>query len=404
MKSFTDIGDFRSEKEKRIALLESHTGLPVDLLEKLDTVNPQFSVDEPESVIEETQDFAEHLNEFINTVGSASTEALRELLMSLISVKSGGMWWNFFKVIILLILTKENFNYERLNKNLKIDKKLAGLVRQNRDLYESAMYDANMQDISNIELDKFNVNTTLEYDITFYASLRNMLQSMHKPWSNNLRAKSAYESIMEYLNIEVDRLTNAQNIHVVDSSNLTQLYNQIIRGFISPENLSPEILKHTVTDIQSLVFDLIGLLEFNRRQLYFNSSPQMNPENFITREKYLKYTDASEMMLGALSTSRLNSVLFAECTEEQLVKALNQGPAVIDKYILHLRENWHDMMRTELSHDSVMIILTLIKNLQNEFNLKIRKRLNVYITNALSYWQSVNIARRTLKGVYYKNG
>lgn len=405
MIEFYDISDFKTNNAKLYESQAEHYGLPLEVVEELHKRNQWTlgdSLNESENSKTYTEvvwkNFCKEFTKVMPYLANASKETVRNILLDLLQKQSSKGYWELLKYFMVLILTKSNVNaYEERNLNKDEDVLLKSLFRQNMDLMESIRHDEQFDDLRNQLFEGFNVNSSIENDITFYAGMQNMLQSLNKPWSNNLRAQSIYQSMLEYLQAEIEYLSNKDSIYSVDDSQTEIILNQLLQGYLSPENRQADVVRSVITDIQAFVFDLTTIV---LNYVYVAKSDFLY---YMNQTKIDKFEASARKLIEAISTSRNDSKLLNRLSIEQ--RETYGYYNVLNAYSLSdFKTKYTGAFNTRMKFETINDCLFLIKNLQNDFNLGIRKVINNFLTNSISFVADLNrVSSQLSRNFMYKN-
>ena len=224
-----------------------------------------------------------------------------------------------------------------------------------------------------------------------------MLQSLNKPWSNNLRAQSIYQSMLEYLQAEIEYLSNKDSIYSVDDSQTEIILNQLLQGYLSPENRQADVVRSVITDIQAFVFDLTTIV------LNYVYVAKADFLYYMNQTKIDKFEASARKLIEAISTSRKDSKLLNRMPSEQ--RETYGYYNVLNAYSLgDFKTKYTGAFNTRMKFETINDCLFLIKNLQNDFNLGIRKVINNFLTNSISFVADLNrVSSQLSRNFMYKN-
>jgi hypothetical protein len=300
--------------------------------------------------------------------------------------------------IICFVLLSRNNNFKPIADKLKFGFNLNNLFESENVNFEKInvlKYNAEQKDVIQIK-----------DDIKFYDSLKLILSRNNKRWGYNYHLDNVYETIVSYLDNEIKQLVNKDNIYTVNDTFEMELLNQIV----TTEQLNPmykhvDVLRNLIPDLQTLIFDCM---------LIVNNYVVCNQEtiNFLARTNYIDYINACKTLFSAISSSvETSKILFVE---------KNPSPDTIngtftnsntDSDFSQIFNNFKidtkklDVYAYPVQLTSAIECIHIIKSCETDFNLKLRKVLNYYVT------KSMNLLNKTGKVTYerrkinkFKNG
>ena len=270
------------------------------------------------------------------------------------------------EVISFILTVKGDFSEIQQKINL-------GLNTQK--LFENEKINFSQLNVCNENIQKVNLQNA-KSTVKLYESLRDILARNEKHWGFNYHLDNAYTAIMEYLNKEIIELTNLENIVSIANNFHADIINEFLKGReINPMYRSADNLKKIVPDIQTLVFDLMVLIN----DYVANNRPTMA---FVAREKVIGYDEATKSLFAAISNSKKASqvLYFPSADDVKEMSELNKGD-ILNNFRVDFAK--FDLYSYPVTLNIALNMLHLIKACSGEFNLKIRHILNVYITKAL---------------------
>lgn len=221
-----------------------------------------------------------------------------------------------------------------------------------------------------------------------YESLAVMLSKNNKRWGSNYHLDNSYTSIMQFLGKEIENIVTEDNVRTTTNISHVNILRDIIdSGYINPMYLHIDHLKKLVPDTQNLVFDLMLLVHTYIRN-YENSI------QFIKRQSYLDYINSSDALFSQISSS-INS--------SQILKAqkdMNEKWEIENTLLDHFEidEKKFNVYGVPIDAKIVSAMLKMIKECSNDFNLKLRHLINIYITKALEL--TIKVEKVKLKNKY----
>jgi hypothetical protein len=247
----------------------------------------------------------------------------------------------------------------------------------------SKLYTYNTSRIDTVNDNSQPWKTPIQADIHLYTGLRDLLSRNNGVWGNNYHLDNVYNSIWQYLDGEIEELTNKNNVVEINDEFHEKFLIDLIYHQINPMYKSHDILKTLIPDIQTLVFDLIILTtEFIKQH--------QTELSYLDQDIWDEYFESTTNIIQSIYSSRLSSKLLDVSQAYNKKKYPN---TYIDEYkTRNLRENFMfgpefnirltPMYNHQLKIHNIIDCIYIVKSCQNEFNLKIRKLLNVWITKA----------------------
>lgn len=188
-----------------------------------------------------------------------------------------------------------------------------------------------------------------EENVYFYKDLKYMMADVWKSCDSDER-KNTYQLINEFINNGIDYYTTKSNVQQSDETT----YYDFIYSLVNSPSLnimyqSPDYLKTVTSDFQQLLSDLVKIVD-----TYIKNS-----------QKYMDYVDVAKISNYTKSMYLLKQSI-ASSVENSDIKNIDLN-------------NLGRYQFNRVSGDCLLII----KAIQNEFNIKIRKIINLYITATL---------------------
>jgi hypothetical protein len=356
-----------------------------------------FNVKKPVDVDEFTAD----INDYMQDIGEKSFEPeerrkLSDRLLNLIKkyVKKFDCL-SILEILAFALYLKNPKHGDSLINNIDFGKQLKMLFESNDDFNFKKMNAINFKPTNFSSINKLNA----EEDIRFYSSLKHLLNDIFKGY-NNYHIDDIHNIIKEYLDCEINELTNICNVQSVDDSQYEKFIKDVITlPTINAMYYNPDYLKTITADTQTLLLDLALIVhEYFKMMSKFNS--------YIDQEKIYKYNTISTTLLESIYTSvyssyLLNNLKLQCCSDAIDVEKSNTMSAKSVKDVLFHRlyledeysigfYNWN-----RIATDCILII----KGIQNEFPIKIRKILNIYISYCLELIHSYKFIETKTKNI-----
>jgi hypothetical protein len=243
----------------------------------------------------------------------------------------------------------------------------------------SKLYRVNNIDDGSKVPSQLNFAAAMTDDIGLYSTLKDVLSRNNKSWGSNYHLDNVYDSIWSYLDSEIEYLVNKNNVTEINDSFHQQFIIDLIFHKINPMYRQVDVLKALVPDIQTLVFDLIVLVtEFCKTH--------QTELSYLNRDIWDEYTMSTTNILKSIFSSRLNSKLLAkEEVRKACCTAELEGPKLEENFLNSSDFNipYNVIGNARLKTENMIDCIYTVKSCQNEFNLHIRKLLNVWITKAI---------------------
>lgn len=289
------------------------------------------------------------------------------------------------EIVVFVLMLKNGRNFNALMKNLNYSKKVTNLFEgEDIDLTLINVHESNYPEVNELNAKE---------DIRLYESLKVILSRNMKHWGNNYHLTDTYKTIVNYLDTEINELSEMNNVNTVTDN----YHMDIIRQLLTTKGLDPmyrslDVIRTTVPDIQTLVFDMLVLVHS-----YVNYNKDVI--QFVSRNALFKYEDSLKMLYSAISSSRISSKIIQRPTKEEVQSEAGSGFLVnflVDTTKFNTFEN---PVTTFAAADMVHIV----KACSPEFNLKIRSIINRYVTNTINLLASTEkvIIRKNQKQIYY---
>lgn len=255
-----------------------------------------------------------------------------------------------YSLLIAIIDVLSNFT----NIEEKINLKALGI---NKPLMESqTIYEFNSSN-----------NTRL------FTSLRDILTRNNKRFGNNYHLKNAYNTIQEYLVMQSEEIANKDSIQYIQDKSVEIIMETLRDIKINPMYRSVDVLNKLVPDQQTFVFDLFILTEsfLNHNEYYFDNINANIPQRQL---------HTSEKLYSQISQSHKTSAIVKKVSKKDYAKSLRRLCLVnfeIDDNKIPSQLIYNMQFKT------VGDYLHIMKALSDNFNFKIRKIINNYVTATL---------------------
>lgn len=269
--------------------------------------------------------------------------------------------------IIAFILNLKNRNRNvNIFENFVFGQKITDLFEHDRSNdFDITDWDrVNVNPVNPVDVNIINSKA----DLKFYGDLKLLLSKYSSPFGNNYHIRDIYKEIVEYIDKESEFLANFGNVQEFDKNKYDEFLDDIINDRANIMNQNVDLLKAFIPDLQTLVFDLVLLTDF-----YINNDTTFF--EFVDRNLLSDYKKYRDILLRSISSSAFSSRV--NNNKYTYMNQLNGGVGAVGAL------------------DSINII----KSVQTEFNLKIRKIINVYHTKTsemLIRKKKYNIQRKGL--------
>ncbi len=264
--------------------------------------------------------------------------------------------------------------------------------------------DTNLNESENSYFVKINFDNNINESKQLFESLKELLHRQGSRWGNNYRLTNTYNGIIYYLDNEIQRLMLMNDIVTSD----TNFINGVIKSFLNEES-NPiyrdySNFKNISTDVQTLVFDLMLLVNYfvlnNREAL-----------DFIAKSTLHNYQNSSDVLITNISSSVFSSKILKEEIKEKFNEIFAEEK---DKYeqnlsLIYILTNnieftkfnqysgSFNFVSTKAAHD----MLLLINSTSSEFNLRLRPMIKNYFTKAYELVKRVDEAQFRLNRFRY---
>lgn len=287
--------------------------------------------------------------------------------------------------LVSYVLLQSNKNFEKIAN-------ITGFGK-NTDLFEN-------QKISS-DFAKINKELIPTKNKKLFESLREILSKNEKHWGITYHLDNAYIAIVEYLDNEIQELTNQENIYSVEDNFHLQLLTELITlKQINQMYRHIDVLRTLIPDMQTFIFDGMLLLHsYIQRNEY--------SMKFINKNTYLDYIEATKILFAAISTSKNSSKIRLINTDFQETPNSNQPMSGNDQIFgnFQIDSTKLDILNYPISLNACVDIVHIIKSSEVEFNLHLRKVINNYVTKTLNLLASTEkIILEQRKTNKFKNG
>lgn len=266
--------------------------------------------------------------------------------------------------------------------------------------------DLSKNDIKSLN-ESFNMllpNENVENTIQLYEGLKTILSKNNRRWGNAYHLDNSYNAIMSYIDSEITKFELDKNIISIDDNYHKIILRDFMTGNVNPMYKNFSAVKELVSDTQTLVFDMILLIN------QYISSKEYDLK-FVSRNIYNDYRICSKELISMLASSRIKSKVInqeflrefehknkKEFDNEGLEYTLgyyerNAEIPLIDALTNNINGLYIESDLYNISLKSVIEMINFIKSASFEFNLKIRPVMRTYVTKSLELSKRVESAR-----------
>jgi hypothetical protein len=239
--------------------------------------------------------------------------------------------------------------------------------------------------------------------VQLYEGLRRILGKNTRRWGNAYRLENSYNTIMEFIDSETQRIQLENSIVSIDDGFHIELVNDLLSGNVNPIYKHINGVRQFIPDTQTLVFDMVVLVNCFMRDNQFAME-------YLSRQNVNEYNVAAKTLLASISSSRKSSKILLEklrkATPKPMPDSDGDGPlpynqAFFDNF-LNDCSNGIDPNRLKYSTwnlplKAVVDMLNLVKSMSGEFNLAIRPLIRNYVTKAYGITGRIEKAKREVK-------
>lgn len=259
---------------------------------------------------------------------------------------------SMLEVLACILKLKDSENGGKLMQSLNIGKK--AYKKLNEDCV----------DLSKIrELDisgtPYSAEDTKD-DYEFYDELKYLLSERFKDYSsqsNNI--KNIYDTIMDYVNSRCNQL---QSESIIKSTDESRYYDFIKDILTTPQMngmyMNVDYLKSITSDLQTLLFDLIIIINTHVQKSLQNYGDYIDPE------KIYEYNNSLKTLASRISSSSNSSLLYE--TDD-------------------LKSKISDKISSRIAIDCVQIISAI----RGEFNINIRRCMTLFVSKSFELIHSL---------------
>jgi hypothetical protein len=233
-------------------------------------------------------------------------------------------------------------------------------------------------DVIGVLPQKLNILTS-HPDVTPIAictSLKELLSRNNKRWGNNYHLSSAHDAIMEYLDNEIKSITTNNVVHTIDENFYSQLIEMILFDEVPPMYRSINYIKTQISDIQTLIFDLMVIITS-----YIRTNGVIN---MLSRRRVVAFAKAADALYTTFITSLPKSHVYIEDTYNN-----NNGMSNLRGYTKPFvnkinTSHQYYALDVNMQHRNILECMYMMKACSEEVSIMFRKIISDYLTKAYS--------------------
>ena len=385
MKNFSEISkNITTSKDKLIEEFSVKSGLSIPTVTRLYENAKMHGVEDIEKQFKQMLEvnlntFESKMQEFISSIESTSDLNKNDLILGFLNRCSQDTdEYNFYKVILYVLFLKDQVNFNKLatcietttklNEGFNIEKKVS--------LFESVGINPEFVKEGRIPIIVgVNDGCEIKDDIRFYSSLKELLARNNKRWGASYHIDDAYQAIWDYLNKEIEELTTKDNITSVDQSFEETILKELLTGELNVMYRDINVLRPLIVDIQTLVFDMMCLV-----MGYVKQNQQFC--RYLNRKQFEDFITAFNALYAQIESSKQTSMLVIDY-RDQKESPCYDGPGYVEIYHnVTIDYHKYDVHTLPIKTVAVVDAMYIMKSASVDFNLKIRKYINHFLTKA----------------------
>ena len=394
MKNFSDIViDNRPKDARIIDHIEQISGLPQEVCNSLlqraklnENWDPEkaneffddyFKISKPLDI----DAFVEEVSDYVKGIGDSETDASKrrgltnKLILLLKKYVMDTDTPSMLETVYCILAMKDSKDGKSLIESIRFGNE------SYKSLNESEQFELpkwNSLNILGTNYARVNDVNRVE-DIYFYTELRHLLDERFKDYMSQPRnIQSTYETIMQYVVMKGEEL-EAQKILVETDE---RLYGSMIDSLLNSAQmdqrlLSPDYLKTITSDFQTLLFDLVVIVNSYVMQVSRKFGNYIDPFKY---EEYFKALDLISKMIAssAVSSYLVNSNCCKCCDSKGQVLKQEDIPSYIPMQMWNLSSYINERNLGRIAQDCLLVI----SNIRPEFNIQIRKTITYFFSKA----------------------
>ena len=385
MKNFSEISNnIITSKDKLIEEFSVKSGLSIPTVTQLYENAKMHGVEDIEKQFKQMLEvnlntFESKMQEFITSIESSSDLNKNDLILGFLNKCSQDTdEYNFYKVILYVLFLKDKVNFNKLATCIETTTKLnEGFdIEKKVSLFESVGINPEFVKEGRIPI-IVGVNNGCEIkdDIRFYSGLKELLARNNKRWGMSYHIDNAYQAILDYLNQEIEYLTTKDNITSVDQSFEETILKELLTGELNVMYRDINVLRPLIVDIQTLVFDMMCLV-----MGYVKQNQQFC--RYLNRKQFEDFITAFNALYGQIESSKKTSLLVMDYRDQKESQCYD-GPGYIEIYNnIAIDYHKYDIHVLPIKTVAAVDAMYIMKSASVDFNLKIRKYINHFLTKA----------------------
>ena len=386
MKNFSEISNIIvTSRDKLIEEFSVKSGLNIPTVTQLYENAKLHGVDDIEKQFKQLLEvnlntFESKIQEFISSI-EAGNEGVdkNELILGFLNKCSQDTdEYNFYKVILYVLFLKDQVNFNKLATCIETTDTLnEGFdVKKTKNLFESVGINPEFVKEGRVPIIVgVNDGCEIKDDIRFYSSLKELLSRNNRRWGASYHIDNAYEAIWNYLNQEIEYLTNKESITTVDQSFEETILKELLTGELNVMYRDINVLRPLIVDIQTLVFDMMCLV-----MGYVKQNQQFC--RYLNRKQFEDFITAFNALYAQIESSKQTSLLVMDYRDAKECPEYD-GPGYIEIYNnITIDYHKYDVHTLPIKTVAAVDAMYIMKSASVDFNLKIRKYINHFLTKA----------------------
>lgn len=390
MKNFSEnCQTLKTQKDRLCENFAEQSGLPIEIVQQLyenlsiqgeENISGKFS-----SLLSVTlKTFEQLLNKLFTIIKDSTKNEINGAILNFLNDNSDDSDSTaFIKIILYILFVKDNKNFQTVAAGLNFPVLSTGT---SENLFESVGINPDFVKQGRVpSIAGVNDDCDIKSEIEFYGDLKTILSRNNRRWGENYHLNNAYEGIMLYLDKEIEYLVNKDNITSIDDEGEDRLIKQLMNGHLNVMYRDVNYLRTEVSDIQTLVFDMMCLvMSFVRKNGDYC--------RYISRDTFDDFLQAFRQLYSRIINSRTSSrvlIPYEKPNTEGLNDSEVECSGRVDRPFqleilegVYIDTNKYDVWTQPLKVESVVDCLYIMKSCSVEFNLMIRPFINNFITKS----------------------
>lgn len=385
MKNFSEISNtIVTSRDKLIEDFSVKSGLSIPIVTRLYENAKMHGVDDIEKQFKQLLDvnlntFESKIQEFIDNLQNSNQVDKNDLILGFLNNCSQDTdEYNFYKVILYVLFLKDQVNFNKLATCIETTTTLnEGFdVKQKTSLFESVGINPEFVKEGRVPIIVgVNDGCEIKDDIRFYSGLKELLSRNNKRWGASYHIDDAYQAIWNYLNQEIEYLTNKDNITTVDQSFEETILKELLTGELNVMYRDINVLRPLIVDIQTLVFDMMCLV-----MGYVKQNAQFC--RYLNRKQFEDFITAFNALYAQIESSKKTSMLVIDYCDKKECPEYD-GPGYVEIFNnITIDYRKYDVNILPIKTVAAVDAMYIMKSASVDFNLKIRKYINHFLTKA----------------------